>query len=158
MKHNLYILKSYGKNSKELIKFGYSSNIENRISYYFLHNPFIEVLFTFYRKDALYFEKKFHKENNSLYKNEWYDINILDKLIFQIKNSETIEKNNFKKKRSKPKFYEIPDFQDCYNCKINKNINEFHKNSWKKTFHSKLCKECSVVKNKEYRQIKKAGN
>ena len=159
MEHNLYILKASNLNGEQLIKFGYSSKLKERLEQYFSHNPFTEILYTFYKENAIDFEKKFHKYNISKFKNEWYSYDILEDLIFQINNNiifneYTLNKNN-KRNYKKPELYIIPDKQTCYKCHINKDINEFHKNCWKKSGHSRLCKECTIIDNEKYRLNKR---
>lgn len=76
-KDNIYILKTSSKDGCELLKLGYTSNLNNRMISYFSHNPFTEILFTFYIEEGLKFEKWFHDNHVSEYKNEWYSINML---------------------------------------------------------------------------------
>ena len=152
MEHNLYILKSSNLEGKQLIKFGYSSKITERLDQYFSHNPFTEVLYTFYKEDAINFEKKFHKYNKSIFKNEWYEFSILEELLFQINNDIIFnDYSSNENKRRKPELYIIQENQTCYKCKTEKLINEFHKNCWKITGHSQLCKDCTIIDNKKYR-------
>ena len=161
MEHNLYILKASNLNGEQLIKFGYSSKLKERLEQYFSHNPFTEILYTFYKENAIDFEKKFHKYNISKFKNEWYSYDILEELLFQINNNVILNEYTTKKiktKRKKPSSYNILYYQICYKCKIEKSIKEFHKNCWKKSGHSELCKECSKVNSKKYRLNKKASN
>ena len=66
MKDNLYIIKVTNNDGISLIKLGYSSNIKYRLDSYYLHNPFTEVIGTYYREDAYAFEKWFHKNNISI--------------------------------------------------------------------------------------------
>ena len=40
----LYLIKSYGPGEKKIYKVGYTTNLENRLSSYFSHNPFIELI------------------------------------------------------------------------------------------------------------------
>lgn len=42
----LYLLKAYGPKGQKIYKVGYTNSFENRISAYFTHNPFIELLAT----------------------------------------------------------------------------------------------------------------
>lgn len=67
--HNLYIIKSEGA-KETLIKFGYSSNVQTRLSNYTSHNPHITLLFTCFVPDGLAFEKAIHGETKAAYKNE----------------------------------------------------------------------------------------
>jgi len=158
MEDNLYIIKASNEESQKLIKFGYSSKLKERLNQYFSHNPLTEVLFTFYREDALEFEQFFHKNNKSIYKNEWYTYDKLDEIIHQIENSIYVEpkiKSGNKRKKRKPKYYVIVLEKVCYNCKQLKSSECFHKNCWKINGISDLCKICSNIKSKEYREIKK---
>lgn len=68
---NLYIIRIYGKD-KTLIKFGYSSNIKQRLNNYYYHNPLMELLGTYYRANAQDLELIFHKNTKSEVMNEWY--------------------------------------------------------------------------------------
>lgn len=95
---NLYILKSYDNSGNYLLKLGYSSNIKRRILDYIAHNPFVEVIGTFYRKDAEYFERYFHSTNKSTHRNEWYDKNMLNKILYEINNCIPIKKKLKKEK------------------------------------------------------------
>lgn len=78
--HNLYILKQT-VDSEDLFKFGYSSRINKRLIEYANHNPGIKLYYSWFRNDAKEFELDFHKNNISLYKNEWYRKETIDKLI-----------------------------------------------------------------------------
>ena len=40
----LYLIKSYGPRGKKIYKVGYTTSLENRLSSYFSHNPFIELI------------------------------------------------------------------------------------------------------------------
>lgn len=75
--HNIYILAQEVK-EKIIYKLGYSSDIKKRIRTYVYHNPSIQVLKTFYLEKGREFEKEFHKNNQAIYLNEWYDFNPLD--------------------------------------------------------------------------------
>ena len=88
--HNLYILKvTNGKES--LIKLGYSSNIIERLKSYYQSNPLVELIGTYYRDDALEFELRLHKSIKSVVMREWYDENLLNKLVWHINNSKLNE-------------------------------------------------------------------
>lgn len=68
---NLYIL-AQELPDNTLYKLGYSSKIKNRLKQYLYHNPSIQIIKTFRKEDAKQFEKDFHKNNKSVYLNEWY--------------------------------------------------------------------------------------
>ena len=40
----LYLIKSYGPRGKKIYKIGYTTSLDNRLSQYFSHNPFIELI------------------------------------------------------------------------------------------------------------------
>jgi hypothetical protein len=150
---NLYIIKTSNSEGKILIKLGYSSNIKERINQYLLHNPLTEVLYTFYRQDAIFFEKWFHRNNISIYKNEWYNYDYLEKILFNIKNTEII--NSFSKNKNKHKkpIIIIPVLEKhCYKCKNIKDSDFFHKNCWNKDGISDTCKEFMKKVNLKYRK------
>ena len=71
-KHNLYIIRVYNKDII-LIKLGYSTKIKERLWSYYHHNPLFELVGTYYREDAQYFESKLHRTLKSSILNEWYD-------------------------------------------------------------------------------------
>lgn len=77
---NLYLIRSFGDHTS-LIKLGYSTQIIQRLKHYLSHNPFIELIGTFYREDAKQFEKSFHCTLKSLYKREWYDESDLETIL-----------------------------------------------------------------------------
>lgn len=155
--NNLYIIKSSNQNEDSLIKFGYSSNLKTRLEQYFSHNPFTEVLFTFFKENAIEFEKKFHENNKSAFKNEWYSIYKLEEIIFQINNN--IIYKNYKKpliiKNLKPKVYYQIFEKKCNKCGEIKDSNMFHKNSYNKTGIAKCCKLYCKIINKKYRDLNK---
>ena len=151
IQNNLYIIKTSNNEGQILIKLGYSSNVKERIKQYLLHNPLTEVLYTFYRQDAIFFEKWFHRNNISIYKNEWYNYDYLEKILFSIENTEIINSFN-KKKRWKPAII-IPVVEKfCHGCNKTKNYNCFHKTCWNKDGISDRCKECSKEINLKYRK------
>ena len=76
---NIYILKS-----GDLIKVGFSDNINQRLNQYLHHNPTIELLGTYYIEDGRAFEANFHNSNKSIIGNEWYDISMLSSIKEQI--------------------------------------------------------------------------
>ena len=78
--HNLYLIKVYGERFN-LIKFGYSSKIKERLSQYYNHNPLIEIVGTYYREDGIEFENKLHKIIQSEIGNEWYLESKLDLIL-----------------------------------------------------------------------------
>ena len=95
MNHNIYIIRSYGRN-ESIIKVGYSANIEKRLSAYKEHNPYVEIVSTFYIDDGLTFEKTLHQKFKSVYKYEWYNEDQLNDIIDYI--------NNYPENRLKPLF------------------------------------------------------
>lgn len=149
MEHNLYIIKSYNPKGESLIKFGYSSNIKQRIEQYLSHNPFTEIIDTFYRKDALEFEKEFHKNNTSIFKNEWYPENYLNQIYQQLKegiiNNLIISNNCLTNKI-------------CHGCNIDKNKEEYQKLKTGKGGFDNYCKKCRSIQHLKYKQRKKEYN
>lgn len=141
MKDNLYILKVTNSDKKSLIKLGYSSNIEERLNFYFSHNPFIEIIGTYYREDAIAFEKWFHKNNISIYRNEWYCENILEKMLKDI--------------HDKDYFEQFKDLKRCYRCFEIKNISEFNRDITRFDNLSGDCRTCKSIRNKKYRNKNK---
>lgn len=83
-KHNLYILRSFGKNGETIIKFGFSKNIKERINRYYSMNPYIELLFTCYQKEGISYEKLTHSLLTPNYKTEWYNEENLDLILSYI--------------------------------------------------------------------------
>lgn len=77
---NLYLIRSFG-DCTSIIKLGYSTQIIKRLKHYLSHNPFIEVIGTFYREDAKEFEKYFHATLKAVYKREWYDESDLEVIL-----------------------------------------------------------------------------
>lgn len=157
MEHNLYIIKSSNEQGDKLIKFGYSSKIKERLNQYYSHNPFTEILYTFYREDAIAFEKDFHENNTSIYKNKWYSIDILENLLIQIKTKIFVEytkKEKKKYKRNKPKIIVCLLEKCCSKCNKIKKSELFHKDVYEKGGISRICKECTVEINRYYRNKK----
>lgn len=146
MKHNLYIIKASNNKGECLIKFGYSSKIDERINQYLSHNPFTEVLYTFYKKDAFIFEQKFHTNNIPTYKYEWYTYDKLDEILLQIKNNKIIENKNICNRKN----YTNVDAK-CFKCKQRKEFKYFSKDKSKPSGLCNICKECEKIKNKNYR-------
>lgn len=93
-RHNLYVVKTYGAGGMSYIKLGYSSDNTKRLRVYIATNPLIEILYTFYRPDAKYFELKLHKEIESVHAREWYESELLDSILAYIKNGEQTLKMN----------------------------------------------------------------
>lgn len=77
---NIYVLKSYGE-TENLIKVGYSDQIEKRLKQYKEHNPNIEIIDTFHIHNAKEFESDFHKSRKSVFKREWYKEDELDDIL-----------------------------------------------------------------------------
>lgn len=110
---NLYIIKSFGTNGKELIKLGYSSRIEERLRAYRSHNPFFEVIDTFYREDAKEFELYIHSLVISEVGNEWYNVDKLGLLLNLVATTNFEEIKNIKeikKNKKKPVVYNFHSF------------------------------------------------
>lgn len=80
-KHNIYIIKSTGVSGEEIIKIGYSSDIEKRLNDYFYHNPSTIILKTMYKEDGIVLEKKLHNTFISSYYNEWYPFSMYQKIL-----------------------------------------------------------------------------
>lgn len=93
----IYLLRSYGPKEKSILKIGFSDNIDNRLSQYFYHNPYSEVVSTREGDEVLesllHIYLKFlgfqYKKNGKL--NEWF---IDDPRVYQVFHisQETIEK------------------------------------------------------------------
>lgn len=71
--HNIYIIKS-----GDLIKLGFSNNINSRLKTYIHHNPNTELIITHYVENGKVWERQFHKNHKSVIGNEWYRIEDLD--------------------------------------------------------------------------------
>lgn len=69
---NLYVVKVVNTRGESLVKLGYSSNMEKRLTQYRYHNPLIELIGTFYKEDAYEFEQAFHRAVPATILNEWY--------------------------------------------------------------------------------------
>ena len=69
---NIYILKVYGPNSAALYKFGYTSNLYQRLDAYKRTNPFIELIATGYAHDGQAYEQFIHRQFTAAWGNEWY--------------------------------------------------------------------------------------
>lgn len=78
--NNLYLLRVYGKDTS-LIKFGYSSTIQNRLEAYSTTNPLVEIIGTYHREDGREFELNLHKFIPSEIGREWYKEDQLELLI-----------------------------------------------------------------------------
>ena len=86
-KPNIYIVQSVGFNGDEIIKVGYSNEIEKRLMSYIYHNPSTIVLKTMYKENAIALEKKLHKNFKSTYYNEWYSLSMYDELLAFLENN-----------------------------------------------------------------------
>ena len=86
MEYNLYILKSFGPDGQYLYKFGYSSQINNRIQSYRSSNPFIQLVSVHYHPDGLVYEQKIHKKYPAVCMNEWYDEDTINKIIAEMES------------------------------------------------------------------------
>lgn len=82
----IYIIKSYGKDNTQLIKLGYSNNIESRLKSYVDANPFVDILYKIEFVNSKIFEKQFHTKYKlvSVHKNEWYDISMYDTMLHEV--------------------------------------------------------------------------
>lgn len=129
---NLYVIRSFGKNGKTIVKLGYSNNIKDRIELYKSHNPFIEVIFTYYRSDAKLLEATFHKVNKPVFKNEWYAECKLNYIINVINNFtiDDLQLNNSNQVKT------------CTKCNKVKTLNRFNKNKRGKFNVTSVCKNC----------------
>lgn len=87
--HNLYILRSWGPDNKIILKFGYSDKLEKRLYTYFNHNPYIELLYTFYKPNARDLELEIHSKVKSDFNNEWYNEDKLEIILSLIHDSNT---------------------------------------------------------------------
>jgi len=155
MKHNLYIIKSSNSKGESLIKFGYSSNIKQRIEQYLSHNPFTEIVETFYRQDAFEFEKTFHKNNTSIYKNEWYPENYLIEIHRQLK--EGVD-NNLNESNKLNKSTDLLTNKICYGCNINKDKKDYQKLKVGKGGFDNYCKKCRSSQQLKYKKRRDAYN
>ena len=150
MKDNLYIVRVYGKENTSIIKFGYSSKLYTRLKQYSDYNPLVEIVGTYYRKDAKEFESSFHKNNNSFIKREWYFEEELENIINQITNN-IVSNEEFKKliitKKNNIKTYHILDIVDkkCSHCKKVKSCSEYNKCI---TTRDKLHHQCKTCRSK----------
>ena len=72
MKHNIYLLKSFGPDNQVLYKIGYSADIEKRFTQYFSHNPLIQLVNTWYVSEGINFERALHSLIKSQIRREWY--------------------------------------------------------------------------------------
>ena len=152
MENNLYILKVTNFEGKSLIKLGYSNNIKSRLDVYYVHNPFIQKIGTYYRKDAYAFEKWFHKNNISIYRNEWYCESFLEQMLDSIYNETSYDYLKYSKLNE---FEEFEGFKRCYKCFEIKSILEFNKDITKIDNLSGDCKTCKSIRNKKYRNKNK---
>lgn len=152
-KHNLYVIKSYNKNGESLIKFGYSANIKSRINQYISHNPFTELLYTFYKENGESAELYFHKHNLSAFKNEWYSISKLETIINYIENDILIPEKTIRRKKISVKYtnFIFVENNKCLSCEETKSRDYFSKDTYEKTGLSRRCKICETIKNKKYR-------
>lgn len=97
----IYLLRSYGPKEKSILKIGFSDNIDNRLSQYFYHNPYSEVLSTREGDEVLesllHLYLKFlgfqYKKNGKL--NEWF---MNDNRVYQVFHisQESLEKKIWK--------------------------------------------------------------
>ena len=97
----IYLLRSYGPKEKSILKIGFSDNIDNRLSQYFYHNPYSEVVSTREGDEVLesllHLYLKFlgfqYKKNGKL--NEWF---MNDNRVYQVFHisQESLEKKIWK--------------------------------------------------------------
>ena len=80
-KPNIYIIKSIGVSGEEIIKVGYSSNVDKRLNNYLYHNPSTIILKTMYIDDGAVLEKKLHNTFKSSYYNEWYPFSMYQEIL-----------------------------------------------------------------------------
>ena len=106
--HNLYIVRVSYKDIT-LIKFGYSSVIKDRLISYYYHNPLIELVGTYYRKDAIEFENSLHNTIDSYIMREWYENSELENIIDYILDKKQLPNRVSSKQVSskQPTFTEI---------------------------------------------------
>jgi hypothetical protein len=50
--NNIYIIRCYNKEGNDLIKVGYSDHMKERLTTYYYHNPFIDIITTCYLETA----------------------------------------------------------------------------------------------------------
>ena len=77
----IYIFKSFGENQTEILKFGFSSKVDSRLSSHLSSNPLAKILYIYYNKDAQKMESDFHRHNTAIFGDEWYDVNKLQDMI-----------------------------------------------------------------------------
>lgn len=88
MKHNIYLLKSFGPDNQVLYKIGYSADIEKRFTQYFSHNPFIQLVNTWYVSEGINFERALHSLIKSQIRREWYTEDEVNQLIPYIESGQ----------------------------------------------------------------------
>lgn len=72
MEDNIYLLKSCNCEGHTVYKLGFSADIKQRIKQYYLHNPFTELVSTYYIEEGIKFERYVHSKIKSAYFREWY--------------------------------------------------------------------------------------
>ncbi len=78
---NIYIIQS-----NDLVKVGYTANLQSRMLTYYYHNPNTIFIGSAYREDAVEFERKLHSCVQAEVLNEWYNKDKLNLLIEYITN------------------------------------------------------------------------
>lgn len=84
--HNIYIVKS-----GELVKLGFSDNINSRLKTYIHHNPNTELIATYYVENGKVWERQFHKKHKSVMGNEWYSVEDLDWINAELVKAASID-------------------------------------------------------------------
>ena len=149
MENNLYIIRCYNLKGESLVKIGYSSKIKERLNTYFSHNPFTEIIELLYREDAIDFEKKFHQNNHSIYKNEWYPEKHLIEIYRQL--IEGVDDNLNEST-------EILTSKVCYGCNIEKDKVDYQKLKVCRGGFDNYCKKCRSVQQLKYKERRDSYN
>lgn len=68
--NNIYIVRCYNKFGQSLIKIGYSENMIKRLTTYYYHNPYIEIIDTCFIENGKDWEENFHLTHISPILNE----------------------------------------------------------------------------------------
>lgn len=76
----LYLIRSFGRNNKSVLKVGFTDEIKNRVSTYKYHNPFSELIST--REGSLLDETRIHTYLRSL----GYKLDLLDEWFINCDN------------------------------------------------------------------------
>ena len=106
---NLYLIRVRGVEGESLVKFGYASNMEQRLKAYYYHNPLMEVIGTYYDAAGQDFERYIHSQVEATVMNEWYSEDELPLLLEYIESGSSILTTNALKARSLRAVRELGD-------------------------------------------------